>query len=203
MLRKVLLPSRTVWRRGVTGAALGLPLLLLSSCGGQAAKPQQPLAVQTALVGEGRFAPGIDVVSVIQSTSNVVMRPEANGRVVRILATQGQRVKAGQPILVLDNVQETATLNANRAEAIKNRANAERYIFLNEQGAVSTKERDFYVTQAIQSADQVRASAANLGYKFVTAPIDGIIGNPAKGVKRHCRLTHGIGQDTGRCKKRL
>ena len=154
-----------------------VPALLLSACSGEAAKPQPPLSVQTALVTDGRFAPGIDVVSRIQSTSNVVMRPEANGRVVRILASQGQRVKAGQPILVLDNVQESASLNASRAEAIKNRTNAERYIFLNEQGAVSTKDRDFYVTQAIQSADQVRASAANLGYKFVTAPIDGIIGN--------------------------
>jgi RND family efflux transporter MFP subunit len=164
------------WRRPVA-CLLILPLAALAGCSGQAAKPQQPLSVQTALVGEGRFAPGIDVVSRIQSTSNVVMRPEANGRVVRILASQGQRVKAGQPILVLDNVQESATLNASRAEAIKNRANAERYVYLNEQGAVSTKERDFYVTQAIQSADQVRANAANLGYKFVTAPIDGIIGN--------------------------
>lgn len=121
--------------------------------------------------------PGIDVVSRIQSTSNVVMRPETDGRVVRILASQGQRVKAGQPILVLDNVQQSATLDASRAEAIKDRANAERYIFLNQQGAVSTKDRDFYVTQAIQSREQVRANAATLGYKFVTAPIDGELGN--------------------------
>lgn len=168
---------RPPFLRWSAGLSIGLPVLLLSGCAGETAKPQQPLSVQTALVTDGRFAPGIDVVSRIQSTSNVVMRPEANGRVVRILASQGQRVKAGQPILVLDNVQEAASLNASRAEAIKNRTNAERYIFLNEQGAVSTKDRDFYVTQAIQSADQVRASAANLGYKFVTAPIDGIIGN--------------------------
>jgi RND family efflux transporter MFP subunit len=55
--------------------------------------------------------------------------------------------------------------------------NAERYIFLNNQGAVSTRDRDYYVTQAIQSADQVRADAANLGYKYVTAPIAGEIGD--------------------------
>lgn len=155
-----------------------LPLLgLLGACGGQAPKAQQPLSVQAVIVSPGRFAPGIDVVSRIQSTSNVVMRPEADGRVVRILASQGQRVKAGQPILVLDNVQESATLDASRAEAVKDRANALRYIFLNDQGAVSTKDRDYYVTQALQARDQVRANAATLGYKFVTAPIDGILGN--------------------------
>ncbi len=157
--------------------AIGLPLTLLLGCAPTKRPPRPPLAVQTVLVGSGRFAPGIDVISKIESTSNVVLRPEVDGRVVRILARQGQQVKAGQPILVLDNVQEVATLDASRAEAIKDRVNAERYIFLNEQGAVSSKDRDFYVTKALQSRDQVRVSAANLGYKFVTAPINGEIGN--------------------------
>lgn len=155
-----------------------LPLaLLLAACGSAEPKARQPLVVQTVTVGEFRFAPGIETISVIESTSNVVMRPQSDGRVVRILAREGQRVKAGQPILVLDNVQESATLDSDRAEAIKDRVNAERYVFLNEQGAVSTKDRDYYITQAIQSRDQARSSAATLGYKFVTAPIDGEIGN--------------------------
>jgi len=151
--------------------------LLLAACGSAKPEARKPLVVQTATVGEFRFAPGIETISVIESTSNVVMRPESDGRVVRILAREGQRVKAGQPILVLDNVQQSATLDSNRAEALKDRVNAERYVFLNEQGAVSTKDRDAYVTQAIQSRDQARSSAATLGYKFVTAPIDGEIGN--------------------------
>jgi membrane fusion protein, multidrug efflux system len=155
-----------------------LPLaLVLAACGAPKPEAKRPLVVQTVTVGEFRFAPGIETISVIESTSNVVMRPQSDGRVVRILAREGQRVKAGQPILVLDNVQESATLDSDRAEAIKDRVNAERYVFLNEQGAVSTKDRDYYITQAIQSRDQARSSAATLGYKFVTAPIDGEIGN--------------------------
>lgn len=155
-----------------------LPLTwLLVACGSAAPEARPPLVVQTVTVGEFRFTPGIETISTIESTSNVVMRPQSDGRVVRILAREGQQVKAGQPILVLDNVQESATLDSDRAEAIKDRVNAERYVFLNEQGAVSTKDRDFYITQAIQSRDQARSSAATLGYKFVTAPIDGEIGN--------------------------
>ncbi|KEF42114.1 MAG: hemolysin D [Cyanobium sp. CACIAM 14] len=155
-----------------------LPLaLLLVSCSSGEPQARTPLTVQAVTVGEFRFAPGIETISTIESTSNVVMRPQSDGRVVRILASEGQRVKAGQPILVLDNVQESANYDSSRAEAIKDRVNAERYIFLNEQGAVSTKDRDYYVTQAIQSRDQARSSAATLGYKFVTAPIDGELGN--------------------------
>lgn len=155
-----------------------LPLALpLAACSSAAPPARPPLLVQTVTVGASRFTPAIETISTIESTSNVVMRPQSDGRVVRILASEGQRVKAGQPILVLDNVQESATFDSNRAQARKDRVNAERYIFLNEQGAVSTKDRDYYVTQAIQSRDAARSSAATLGYKFVTAPIDGEIGN--------------------------
>jgi membrane fusion protein, multidrug efflux system len=156
--------------------ALSFLALLLVACG---SKPQarQPLAVQTETIGEASFSPSIDVISQLSSTTDVALKPEVDGRVVKILVTQGQRVKAGQPILVLDNVQQSAALDASKAEASKDIVNAERYIFLNEQGAVSTKDRDYYVTQAIQSRDQARAKAADLGYKYVTAPISGEIGD--------------------------
>ena len=140
-------------------------------------KARQPLSVQTETIGEASFSPSIEVISQLSSTTDVALKPEVDGRVVKILVTQGQRVKAGQPILVLDNVQQSAALDASKAEARKDIFNAERYIFLNEQGAVSTKDRDFYVTQAIQSRDQARAKAADLGYKYVTAPISGEIGD--------------------------
>ena len=151
-------------------------LLLLTACGG-APPARPPLAVQVETVGEAEFSPSIEVVSRLSSTTDVALRPEVDGRVVKILATQGQRVQAGQPILVLDNVQQSAALDAARAEARKDNVNAQRYIFLNDQGAVSSRDRDYYVTQAIQSRDQVRAKAADLGYKYVTAPISGELGD--------------------------
>ena len=163
--------SRTVW--------FALPLIGVLPIAACAPKPpaRQPLAVQAETIQEATFNPGIEVVSRLASTTDVALRPEIDGRVVKILASQGQIVKAGQPILVLDNVQETAELDASKAEARKDFVNAQRYIFLNQQGAVSTRDRDYYVTQAIKSRDQVRVSAANLGYKYVTAPISGEIGD--------------------------
>ena len=158
-------------------ASLPLLLLPLTACNGSTPQAREPLSVQVARIGKAEFSPSIDVVSQLSSTTNVALRPEIDGRVVKILVQQGDLVKAGQPILVLDNVQETATLSASEAEAKKDRLNAERYIFLNELGAVSTKDRDAYVTKALQSRDQVKATAATLGYKYVTAPISGQIGD--------------------------
>ena len=158
---------------------IGMPLLVLIPLAGCGGKPPQlpPFTVQAETIDEASFSPSIEVVSVLTSTTNVTLAPEADGRVVKILATQGQRVTAGQPILVLDHVQPKAELNSSVAGARKDRVNAERYIFLNQQGAVSTRDRDYYVTQAIQSAQTVRADAATLGYKYVTAPIAGEIGD--------------------------
>ena len=150
---------------------------LLASC----SKPKQPaqqfLSVQTARIGEATFNPSVEAISMLESTTNVALRPETEGRVVKILASEGDRVKAGQPILVLDNVQQSAALNAARAQARTDKLNAERYEFLYEQGAASAKTRDRYATQAIASRDQALASAATLGYKYVRSPIDGIVGD--------------------------
>lgn len=169
-------------RQGVVAARsprLALPLLLLAlaGCGAPKTSQRPPLEVQVARLGSQRFSPQIEVVSRLSSTTDVALRPEVDGRVVQILARQGQRVRAGQTILVLDNVQQAAAFDSSRAEARKDLVNAERYIFLNDQGAVSTRDRDYYVTLAIQSRDSMRAKAADLGYKFVKAPISGEIGD--------------------------
>ena len=148
---------------------------MITSCSHKAA--HKILTVQTATISSANFAPTVSAVSVLESTANVYVKPQIDGTVVKILAKEGQLVKAGQPILVLDNVQQSAALDAAKAEAKKDQLNAERYEFLYQQGATSAKTRDQYAAKAIQSRDQARADAATLGYKFVRAPINGVIGD--------------------------
>lgn len=159
-----------------SGLAL-LVALALIGCGPKAEKAAEPPLVQTAAIGEGEFTPGIEVVSELESVTNVVLRPETDGRVVQIRVQQGERLRKGEVILVLDNTQASADYDASRAEARKDRVNAERYAWLAEQGAVSLKERDFYATQAIESRDRARSARATLGYSYLRAPFDGVIGD--------------------------
>jgi multidrug efflux pump subunit AcrA (membrane-fusion protein) len=93
------------------------------------------------------------------------------------LSGEGDQVQAGQVILVLDNTQLSAQLDASKAQARFDRVNAERYQYLFEQGAASAKRRDSYATKAIESRDQAIADKANLNYKFVRSPINGVIGD--------------------------
>ena len=164
--------------RSATKAALLVAsgvVLSLSGCGTKPTK--QFLAIQTSRIEKATFFPAIEAISPLESTSNVEVKPQIDGTVVQILATAGQPVKAGQVILVLDNVQQSAALDAARSEARKDVLNAERYEYLYKQGAVSAKERDRYANEAVKAEDEARSDAAELGYKFVRAPIDGVIGD--------------------------
>ena len=150
---------------------------LLVGCGKPKTQAKKLLTVKTASIAEANFQPSIEAISVLESTTTVSLRPETDGRVVKVLASDGERVKAGQPILELDNVQQSAALDSAQAQARTDKLNAERYEFLYQNGAASAKQRDQYVTQAIASRDQARSDAATLGYKFVRSPIDGVVGD--------------------------
>lgn len=118
-----------------------------------------------------------DYQSTLEAIREIRLSSEIAGRITSMPVFEGQMVRPGQLLFTLDQIQQRAEVNADAAEARKNRLNAERYIFLNQQGAVSTKDRDFYVTQAIQSRDKLNASLATLAYKNVVAPIPGFVGN--------------------------
>ena len=157
-----------------TFALLGA-VLMVTSCSHKAA--HKIMTVEATRITSTNFAPMVSAVSMLESTKNVALKPQTDGTVIKILAKDGQRVKAGQTILVLDNEQQSAALDSAKSEAKKDQLNAERYEFLYQQGATSAKTRDKYAVQAIQSRDQAKADAATLGYKFVRAPINGLIGD--------------------------
>ena len=149
----------------------------LAACGQSNKSGPTFLSINTATISQGSFKPGIKAVSPLESTTNVTLSPETDGRVIKKLVREGDQVQAGQVILVLDNTQLSAQLDASKAQARFDRVNAERYQYLFEQGAASAKRRDSYATKAIESRDQAIADKANLNYKFVRSPINGVIGD--------------------------
>ena len=158
--------------------AVGLAMAAgLAGC--SESRPPAPTPPQVQLVNPRAFntLDSADYQSTLEAIREVRLSSEIAGRITAMPVYEGQPVKPGQLLFTLDQVQQRATVNADAAEARKNRLNAERYIFLNQQGAVSSKERDYYVTQAIQSRDKLNASLATLAYKNVVAPIAGYVGN--------------------------
>ena len=158
--------------------AVGLTLTVaLAACGQSKKSTTTFLSINTATIAQGSFKPNIKAISPLESTTNVALSPETDGRVIKKLVQEGDQVRAGQVILVLDNTQLAAQLNASKSQARYDQVNAERYKYLYEQGAASAKRRDSYITKAIQSRDQAIADKATLDYKFVRSPIDGVVGD--------------------------
>jgi membrane fusion protein (multidrug efflux system) len=156
---------------------LGMAAAVLAGC----SKPKPPAAVppQVQLVNPSPqlITDSADYQSTLEAIREIRLASEIAGRITSMPVNEGQGVRPGELLFRLDQVQQRAEVDADAAEARKDFINAERYIFLNQQGAVSTKDRDYYVTQAIQSRDRLKAASATLAYKNVVAPIEGYVGS--------------------------
>jgi membrane fusion protein (multidrug efflux system) len=167
------MPRRSVWIQVLAAGALTVPL---GACV-KVPAPAPQAGFQLVSPSRQTFYDQATYQSTLESVLNVPLAAEINGRIVSMSMREGQMVRVGDPLFRLDQIQQQANVATDVAEARKDRLNAERYIFLNQQGAVSTKDRDFYVTQAIASAEKLRSSSATLAYKDVKAPIAGMVGN--------------------------
>lgn len=156
---------------------LGIGAAALAGC--SRAKPPAPVPPQVQLVNPRPqlITDSAEYQSTLEAIREIRLASEIAGRIVSMPVNEGQSVRPGDLLFRLDQVQQRAEVDADLAEARKDFINAERYIFLNQQGAVSTKDRDFYVTQAIQSRDRLKAASATLAYKNVVAPIQGYVGS--------------------------
>ena len=169
-------PPSSAVPRALQCLPLVVPLALVG-CSPPKPVAAPPAPVRLVPAQQLPFLDAMDVQSTLEAIREVKLAPEIAGRIVAMPMAEGQIVQPGQPLFALDQIQLRSEVNADAAEARKDQVNAERYIFLNQQGAVSTKDRDYYVTQAIQSRDMLRANIANLGYKNVVSPIAGKVGN--------------------------
>jgi len=161
----------------IAGLSLLLPAGLLSACSERKPPPPQPPQVRLVNPRTMLSLDSAEYQSTLEAIREIRLASEIAGRITAMPVFEGQLVRPGQLLFSLDQIQQRAAVNADAAEARKSRLNAERYIFLNQQGAVSTKDRDYYVTEAIQRRDQLIASQATLAYKNVAAPIRGYVGN--------------------------
>ena len=157
-----------------------LPVLLtamsISACGGS--DEQTPvLPVQQASVLEATFTDDIDTVSTLEAYELVELAAQTSGRVTEIKVSQGDRIDAGQLLVVLDQVQERAALAEQRAKAATAKVDWEREEFLAKAGAASLRQRDSYRTRYIAAVEKVKALEAQLSYSNLRSPTAGIVAN--------------------------
>lgn len=166
-------------------AALGLAALALVACGkspeSTGKKPggpgdDKPVAVVTAVAGTRDFAQPVSGVATLRACESVVVTARTAGRVSAVLFNEGTAVKAGTPLLRLEDDEERATFNAAKAAASLAQDRLARIESLLQRGLASQDERDT-AAQALKDA-QARAELARvqLDIRTIRAPFAGVLG---------------------------
>jgi len=157
--------------------ALVVPLAACGRGGPPMGANRGPLPVKTEQAKDARFSVTVNTVSTLEALDEVELAAQAGGRIQRLLVQQGDRVGAGQLLLVLDQTQGRADVARIKDEVENNRLNYERYEYLVKQGAASAIQRDEYRQRYRASREQLVAARADLAFRDLRSPISGVIGD--------------------------
>jgi len=151
----------------------------------------QAMPVQTQAVALTPVEQSSDYVATIKSRRSVTIMPQVSGNLTQILVRSGDHVKAGQPIITVNPIQQQALVDAQRSTENQKKAlydynqiQVERQRKLFEAGVTSRDtldqaEQSYQNTKADwQAAIATRKSLEEqLAYYRIKAPFDGIIGD--------------------------
>ncbi len=176
----------------VVTAALGFGLVSLSSCGSKEARQAGGAAPEVAVITveptTTQFQSSYP--ATIKGKTDVAIRPQVSGFITSVHVDEGQRVRQGQPLFTLDQVQYQAAVDQAQAN-VNSAASAVSTAQITEQNKKRLLEKNIISETEWQLASnqlaQARASLAqaqaaltnarkNLAYTVVTAPSDGVVG---------------------------
>jgi multidrug efflux system membrane fusion protein len=157
----------------------------------QAAPPTRPPASVTVGKVTQKTMP-VEVVAVgnVEAISTISIRAQVAGEVQEVHFKEGDFVAKGQVLLTIDPrpyeaalAQAKAALARDKATGVYNRAQAQRYKTLFEQGVVPAEQVDSYASaadasDAVLNADEaaVKTAELNVEYCTINSPIDGRTG---------------------------
>jgi len=154
-------------------AAFGASLL----AGCQRSEEQRRIpTVITQTVAPAVFTDAVDTIGTLEARDEVQLAAQAGGRVIQLLVRQGDLVRRGQLLLVLDQTQLRAEVASLRAQMETSKLNYERYVYLVRMGAASAIDRDQFRQAYVAARQALVAREADLAFKDLRAPIDGTIG---------------------------
>ena len=161
----------------------------LASCGIDMPK-ETKTSYETMTVKKQDIEVPIKFSAKLKGQADVTITPQVSGQLMRILVNEGQQVKKGQTLFVIDsrNAQlelEAAQANLQAATAQENSAKLEYESNKNlfEKNIVSrymldNSENSYKQAQAsvAQARAQVNRAKVNLGFCTISAPVAGLIG---------------------------
>jgi len=135
--------------------------------------PAQISAAEVKTEAVPRFATGIGSVTAIHQ---VTINPEVGGRVTKILFEPGATVKAGDPLVQLNDAPEHGDLASYEAQARLNEIEVARSSQLAQRQFASREIVDQRQSQLDQSRAMIIKTEALIAQKLIRAPFSGQLG---------------------------
>jgi len=157
---------------------------------GAAGKAQRPIPVVTSKVRKGDINLYLSSLGTVTALQTDVVKTRVDGEVMQVLYTEGQMVKAGDPLVEIDprpyqvqQAQAEGQLAKDQASLVQGNKDLARYQKLIVTNAISQQTLDAQVATVGQfvgavKTDQAAIDTAKLQiiYCHITAPISGRIG---------------------------
>ena len=150
--------------------------VLPASSEAQAGAAYPPAVVELSSV-ESQAAPRLlHAVGALEAWQQVLLSAESNGRISKIDFTSGQTVKAGQPLVLLNDELEQASVRREQAQVKQAALQLTRVRKLKEQQAATQEQLDQAQADHAVAQAQLQYQRAELALKQIAAPFSGRIG---------------------------
>lgn len=152
--------------------------LLTSPLFALAKKPEgmPPAIVEAASAKMESWQPEINAVGTLNSNQGVTIKPEISGRVTGIYFRSGQYIKAGTPLMQINQDILKAELIAAQAQAALSAANYQRGLELYKRKIFAKADLDKFVSSYQADQANVAKTRAQLDQSLIRAPFSGKLG---------------------------
>ena len=148
---------------------------LITACSPTPPPGERLPSVRSAEVSSRSFSQTVAGIATLEALQEVSLAAQAGGRIERLLVRQGDRVRRGQLLLVLDQAQARADVVRLRSEMETNLLNYRRFEALVRQGAATPFQRDDFRQRYVAAREELAARRADLAFRDLRAPIDGTV----------------------------
>ena len=178
--------------KNITAAIATIGLLVMTSCGGSSDQAESYQAPDIAVLTTS-FSPAdheLSFPAILQGKTDIEIRPQVTGFIIKVHVYEGQVVKKGQPLFTIDQVQykaavsqAAANVSAAKTEVNKAKLTVQNKRRLFEKDIISAfemeiAESDLKNAQSMLVNAQASLASAqqNLDYTVVKAPSNGVVG---------------------------
>lgn len=163
----------------------------LFSCGGGMKIPEASIEYAVISVGTTTSNLNIAYPATIKGKQDIDIRPQVSGFITKVCVEEGQTVKTGQTLFIIDRVQYEAAVKSAQAAVRVAQANVNTQKLtvdnkkeLNKKQIISNYDLEMaqnllssYEAQLAQAQAQLTTAKHNLSYTTVISPSSGIVGN--------------------------